>query len=77
MSGGYDHADQFAVEVGPDREDLENFASDPNKGLERAYFSGDFRYNLGEGYVAQPLPASYCLCFGIIPLISMNAPLCN
>ncbi|MFO0713541.1 MAG: porin family protein [Sandaracinus sp.] len=41
LSGGYQRADQYALEVGPSRVDASPAATDPNLGYDRLQFNGD------------------------------------
>lgn len=48
VAGGYDRLDQWALEFGPDRVDLEPFADDPNLALERAHVRGELSWTSPE-----------------------------
>lgn len=49
VSGGYNRADNYAIEVGTDRSDFTPGASNPALGLERLSFSGEFSLRLDNG----------------------------
>ncbi|MDH5490396.1 MAG: TonB-dependent receptor [Myxococcales bacterium] len=49
VSGGYEQANQFALETDTDRQDLDLVSQTPQLGLDRRYVSADTRYSFGEG----------------------------
>lgn len=50
IGGGYQRADQYALEVPTSRVDLEPSGRDPALGLQRLYFHGELSYRFDGGY---------------------------
>jgi outer membrane receptor protein involved in Fe transport len=51
VSGGYHRADQFALEIAPERRDITPAGDDPNLAHERLYFNGEVSYRMDGGYM--------------------------